>query len=96
MMMADPIVIPHSLRIEPHDALKRDFKADIADLVRSGFSYRKIAARCDVDEKTVRNWAQGIGEPVYSKAIIIIGMHLTYCDPRETAEKIPHDVVRKP
>jgi hypothetical protein len=85
--------IPHSLRVEPHEAMKFDFKQGIADLVDAGFSIRRIAARCNVDEKTVRNWSKGEGEPVYSTAIIIIGMHMTYCSAsRGTAENSPHEV----
>lgn len=67
--------IPYSIRREAHDGLKRDIPKLIRELIAAGWSAARIAYRCSVDEKTVRNWRDGHGEPNYSQAIIIIGLH---------------------
>lgn len=71
--------IPHTLRIEPHEALARDFPKMITELQDCGFTITRIAYKCDVDRKTLRNWRDGECEPDYSKAIIIIGLHHCWC-----------------
>ena len=72
--------IPHTLQIEPHDALKRDFGVLIEELNKSGFPNTRIAYKCGVDERSVRNWKNKASDPPYHKAIIIIGMHYCYCE----------------
>lgn len=67
--------IPYSIRREAHDGLKRDIPKLILELIDAGWSAARIAYRCSVDEKTVRNWRDAHGEPDYSQAIIIIGLH---------------------
>lgn len=71
--------IPHTLRIEPHEALARDFRTMIEELHECGFPVARIAYKCDVDRKTVRRWRDGESEPEYSKAIILIGLHYCWC-----------------
>lgn len=69
----------YSLKLDPWDALKRDFTTMIVDLNRVGFSNSKIALACDVNEGTVRNWKKKESDVPYHKAIIIIGLHHCYC-----------------
>jgi hypothetical protein len=78
---ADMSNIPHSLRIEPHEALKRDFTVIIPALNKAGFSNYKLAYLCGerTAESTIRKWAKGETEPVYSKAIVLIALHDLYC-----------------
>lgn len=73
--------IPHTLRIEPHAALVRNFPLLIGELIAEGWSLARIAYRCDVSRQTVANWRAGEGEPDYSEAIIIIGLHHCWCGP---------------
>lgn len=74
------LAIPHSIRVEPHDALKRDFGVLIEELNKNGFPNTRIAYKCGVEESTVRNWKSKASDPPYHKAIIIIGMHYCYCE----------------
>lgn len=84
---AEPPSIPYSLKISPHEALKRDFKAIIPALNGVGFSNIKLGMLAEVDEKTIRKWGKGESEPVYSKAIVLIALFDIYCQPSNSDKR---------
>lgn len=83
--------IPHSLRISPHEALKRDFTVIIPALNKAGFSNIKLAYLCGdtTAESTIRKWAKGESEPVYSKAIVLIALYEMYCETVDSVMQPP-------
>ena len=47
----------------------------VTDLKQHGMCCEQIAREAEVTRKTIENWAAGIGEPPYSKAIILIDVY---------------------
>lgn len=80
-MNAEAVTIPQSLHVTEHEALKKDFSVLIHDLNKAGFSNYKLAYLIGdgVGESTIRRWASGASEPVYSRAIVLIALWEMYC-----------------
>ena len=48
----------------------------MTELKHHGMNCEQIAREADVSRKTIENWAQGVGEPPYSKAVILIDVYV--------------------
>jgi hypothetical protein len=80
--------IPLSLKITREDAAKAEISVLVNQLKSQGWKVRRIAAAINVDEKTVRNWAEKISQPIYSDAIALIALHRIEYGPCETCGQV--------
>jgi hypothetical protein len=80
--------IPLSLKITREDAAKAEISVLVNQLKSQGWKVRRIAAAINVDEKTVRNWAEKISQPIYSDAIALIALHRIEYVPCETCGQV--------
>jgi hypothetical protein len=56
-----------------------DIKTMIPALKAAGFSYAGQAYICRVGERTISNWAKGIGKPDYEQFTQLKQMYERYC-----------------
>jgi hypothetical protein len=56
-----------------------DIKQIIPALKAAGFSYAGQAYICRVGERTISNWAKGIGKPDYDQFMQLKQLHEQYC-----------------
>lgn len=72
-------------------ARRRDWFRILRDLIAAGCSMSMVARKCNRDQGTVANWANG-GEPKDSDARVVLALYAKYCPEKYAAHQREFEV----